>query len=53
VKYNSSYKLMGHTDQPYPISEAEWDIFIRDAKTMAEYVPNVYVVDGNKYTAPI
>lgn len=44
---------LGSQEQPYPISKQEWDIFVSDARTMANYMPNVYVVDGDKYTAPI
>ena len=41
-------------DQCYPISEMEWDIFIRDEKTGAVRCPmELWAVDGNKYTAPI
>ena len=43
----------GANEQPYPIADFEWDDFKRDGKTMAKYMPNVYVVDGDKYTAPI
>lgn len=53
VKYNADMRRQGMNDQPYPIAKSEWDLFIRDAKTMAEYCPNVYVVDGSRYHAPI
>ncbi|OGY43314.1 MAG: hypothetical protein A2729_05335 [Candidatus Buchananbacteria bacterium RIFCSPHIGHO2_01_FULL_39_14] len=43
----------GVTEQPYPIIASEWNKFREDAKTMAEYMPKVHVVDGDKYTAPI
>lgn len=43
----------GATEQPYPISRDEWDVFKSDALTMANFMPNVHVVDGDKYTAPI
>lgn len=43
----------GVTEQPYPISRDEWSTFVSDARTMAEYMPNVFVVDGKKFTAPI
>ena len=53
IKFNEKYQSRGLRDQPYPIAEHEWDRFVEDAKEMAEYCPNVYVVDGSKYTAPI
>ena len=43
----------GATEQPYPISEDEWEVFINDSRTMANFMPNVHVVDGDKYTLPI
>jgi hypothetical protein len=45
--------LLGVAEQPYHISNSEWDAFVRDSKTMTEYMPNVYVVDGERYAAPI
>jgi hypothetical protein len=44
---------LGTKETPYPISKDEWDIFVSDARTMAEYMPRVFVVDGDKFTAPI
>lgn len=41
------------TEQPYPISRDEWDIICADAKTMTKKMPEVFVVDGNKFSAPI
>ena len=43
----------GSTEQPYPIASQEWDEFRSDAATMAEYIPNVYLVDGDKFIVPI
>ena len=43
----------GVKEQPYPISEAEWKQCALDGKTMTEHMPDVYVVDGDKFTAPI
>ncbi|MGD2168671.1 MAG: hypothetical protein PVI40_00320 [Chlamydiota bacterium] len=40
-------------EQPYPILEREWAIFKKDAETMCEYIPNVFVVDGSKFSLPI
>ncbi|PIS01364.1 MAG: hypothetical protein COT84_02955 [Chlamydiae bacterium CG10_big_fil_rev_8_21_14_0_10_35_9] len=40
-------------EQPYPILEREWAIFKKDAETMCEYIPNVFVVDGSKFFLPI
>ncbi len=45
--------ILGTTSTPYPITASEWDLFVSDARTMARYMPNVYVVDGDKFTAPI
>ena len=41
------------SEQPYPIIKAEWSIFKKDAETMCEYMPKVFVVDGSKFTLPI
>jgi hypothetical protein len=40
-------------EQTYPITKAEWVMFRNDAKTMCEYMPKVYVVDGLKFKLPI
>jgi hypothetical protein len=48
-----SASQFGVTEQPYPIADMEWDQFKSDARTMAAFMPNVYVVDGDKFTAPI
>ena len=45
--------VLGTKEQPYPISEPEWSVFVSDARTMAEFMPRVFVVDGDKFTAPI
>lgn len=37
----------------HPIADFEWNQFVSDAKTMCTSMPRAYVVDGNKYTAPI
>jgi hypothetical protein len=37
----------------YPISADEWEDFQNDIPLYCVAVPNVYVVDGLKYTAPI
>lgn len=52
LKYKSSSDF-GVTEQPYPISADEWDLFIREAPSMLQYMPQVFVVDGDKFTAPI
>src|SRR6185295_81334 len=36
---------LGTQEQPYPISEEEFPIFMRDAKTMAVSMPHVHIVD--------
>lgn len=41
------------SEQPYPINKDEWDVFLKDAKTMCEYIPRVFVVDGSKFSLPI
>ena len=43
----------GVKEQPYPISEAEWEQCALDGKEILEYMPEVYVVDGDKFIAPI
>jgi len=43
----------GITEQPYPIADFEWDQFASEAPTMAKKMPDVHVVDGDRYTAPI
>lgn len=37
----------------YPIADFEWQDFLGDIPTYCTYPPNVYVVDGSKFTAPI
>lgn len=37
----------------YPISAEQWDQFLVDAHSMCEYIPDVYLVDGNKYALSI
>ncbi len=44
---------LGSPGQPYPIIEAEWEIFVQDIPKFCDAVPKVYVIDGSKYTAPI
>ncbi len=41
------------TEAPYPCSENEWEQFQRDAKTMCEFMPEVFMLDGAKYSLPI
>jgi hypothetical protein len=40
-------------EQPYPITKGEWTVFKKDAETMCEYMPKVFVVDGSKFALPI
>ena len=45
---------MGVTEQAHPITSAgEWVIFLNDARTMCTRMPDVYLVDGSKYSLPI
>lgn len=45
---------LGSSGQPYPISEDEWETFVKQAPEFCGVkVPKVYFVDGEKYTAPI
>jgi hypothetical protein len=37
----------------YPILEREWDAFVADIETYCVENPTVWVVDGDKYIAPI
>lgn len=41
------------TEQPYPITKNEWSVFKKDAETMCEYMPKVFIVDGSKFLLPI
>ena len=44
----------GSPGQPYPISKDEWEIFAKDVpEYCGDNVPKVYMVDGEKFTAPI
>ena len=43
----------GLAEYTYPITQGEWDQFARDAKTMTRQLPHAYMVDGDKYAAPI
>ncbi len=40
-------------EQAYPITKNEWAVFKKDAETMCEYIPKVFVIDGSKFTLPI
>lgn len=44
---------MGITEQPYPVIEVEWEAIVKDARTMTKFMPNVHVVDKDKYSLPI
>lgn len=44
---------LGSTGQPYPITEAEWEIFAGDVPEYCDEVPKVYMVNGDQYAAPI
>jgi hypothetical protein len=45
---------LGSSGQPYPITEAEWEQFVADVPTYCgDRIPKIYMVDGNKFTAPI
>jgi hypothetical protein len=44
---------MGVTEQPYPINANEWDAILSDSRTMCEYTPHVFLVDGDRFTVPI
>ncbi len=41
------------TEQAYPITKNEWEVFRQDARRMCEYIPKVFVIDGSKFTLPI
>lgn len=43
----------GVTEQPYPISKSEWDLFAEQAQTMLKKIPDAHVVDRDKFTIPI
>ncbi|MBF8263704.1 MAG: hypothetical protein HW387_1369 [Parachlamydiales bacterium] len=38
---------------PYPVLKEEWSEFKDDCETMCEKMPEVFVVDGNKFALPI
>jgi hypothetical protein len=44
---------MGVTEQPFPVREEDWDAVLEDARTLCEYIPHVFLVDGNKFSIPI
>lgn len=39
--------------QLYPITEEEWELFVKDVPVYCNGVPKVYMVDGSKYTIGI
>jgi hypothetical protein len=41
------------TEVVYPIADFEWDDFVHDIPTYLTEEPDVHVVDGDKFTAPI
>lgn len=45
--------LVGAKETPYPIGRDEWDTFVSEIGEIFESAPCVYVVDGDKFTAPI
>ncbi len=50
----SKVSEFGSKGQPYPITEAEWEAFVNDIPEFnGDKIPKVYMVDGEKYTAPI
>lgn len=52
IKYKKKMATqLGMTEQPRLITSSEWAHMREDVKSMAEYMPSVFVVDGNKYTA--
>lgn len=37
-------------EQPYAIKDAKkWSVIKKDAETMCEYIPKVFVIDGTKF----
>ena len=44
---------LGVKEQPYPINADEWETILGDARTMCVSMPHVFLVDGEKFTAPI
>lgn len=44
---------LGSSGQPYPIAENEWETFVAQARDYCDETPKVYMVDGEKYAAPI
>lgn len=40
-------------EQLYSITKDEWPVFQEDAKTMCEYMPKVFIIDGSKFILPI
>ncbi len=39
----------GITEQPYPISEEEWDILLNDLRRKAAFIPSVFIVNADEY----
>lgn len=52
VYINSSLSMSGLKETPYLISPNEWNDFVLDARVLLESMPRVYVIDGDKFTAP-
>lgn len=43
----------GVTETPYPIIADGWELCVSQGRTMTEHMPEVHVVDGDKYAFPI
>lgn len=41
------------TETAYPITKKEWSVFKKAAETQCEDMPQVFVIDGSKFTLPI
>lgn len=44
----------GSAGQPYPVNEAEWESFVKDVPSYCgDKIPKIYMLDGDKFIAPI
>ncbi len=53
ITFKPGMSPVGTPEIVYPIADFEWDAFVADIKSYCAMNPTVWVVDGDKYTAPI
>ncbi len=55
-KYKPRYLSLREKSKPHepaPLIREIWAAYVKEARTMMEEIPDVYLIDGDKYTASI